>query len=128
MAQTQTVMWAAALSGNQRMLRALGVLLGGAVAARGVSGGSRNVSTRPATDRAWRGPTEGITVPWGCDGRSFSGSAEQLADARDDLVAVQLDVGHELFVCQAWHAVLEVEPGGAKGAEVRGDLVCDGFG
>ena len=29
---------------------------------------------------------------------AFSGSAEQLADTRDDLVAVKLDVGHELFV------------------------------
>ena len=25
-------------------------------------------------------------------------AAEQLADARDDLVAVKLDIGHELFV------------------------------
>ena len=55
-------------------------------------------------------------------------SAEQLADARDDLVTVQLDVGHELFVGQAGHAVLQVEPGGAKGAEVGGDLLRDGFG
>ncbi len=70
------------------------------------------------------------TTSWFSRGarRSFSGSAEQLTDARDDLVAVQLDVGHELFVRQAWHAVLQVEPGGAKGAEGGGDLLCDGFG
>ena len=61
-------------------------------------------------------------------GRSYPRLAEQFADARDDLVAVQLDVGHELVMRQARHAVLQVEPGGAQGAEVRGDLVCDGFG
>ena len=56
------------------------------------------------------------------------GLAEQFADAWDDLAAVHLDVGHELVVRQAWHAVLEVEPGGAKGAEVGGHLLRDGFG
>jgi hypothetical protein len=54
-------------------------------------------------------------------------SAEQFADARDDLAAVQLDGGHELVVRQARHAVLQVEPGGPQGAEVRGDLARDGF-
>jgi hypothetical protein len=54
--------------------------------------------------------------------------AEQFADAGDDLPAVQLDVGHELVVRQARHAVLQVEPGGLQGAEVRGDLPRDGFG
>ena len=61
-------------------------------------------------------------------GWSFPGLAEQFADARDDLTAVQLDVGHELVVRQARHAVLQVEPGGTQGAEVRGDLLRDGFG
>jgi hypothetical protein len=60
-------------------------------------------------------------------GWSFLGLAEQFADARDDLAAVQLDVGHELVVRQARHAVLQVEPGGVQGAEVRGDLARDGF-
>jgi hypothetical protein len=54
--------------------------------------------------------------------------AEQFADARDDLPAVQLDVGHELVVRQARHAVLQVEPGSLQGTEVRGDLPRDGFG
>src|SRR6266478_647459 len=53
---------------------------------------------------------------------------QQFADARDDLAAVQLDVGHELVVRQARHAVLQVEPGGLQGAEVRGDLLRDGLG
>jgi hypothetical protein len=53
---------------------------------------------------------------------------KQLADSRDDFVAVQLDVGHELVVRQTWHAVLEVEPGGAKGAEISRDLPRDGIG
>ena len=39
-----------------------------------------------------------------------SALAEQFADARDDLAAVQFDVGHELVVGQARHAVLQVEP------------------
>jgi hypothetical protein len=43
---------------------------------------------------------------------SFPGLAEQFADARDDLAAVQFDVGHELVVRQARHTVLQVEPGG----------------
>ena len=43
-------------------------------------------------------------------------------------MAVELDVGHELFVGQARHAVLQVEPGGVQGAQVGGDLLCDGFG
>jgi len=55
------------------------------------------------------------------------GLAEQFADARDDLAAVQLDIGHELVVRQARHAVLQVEPGGVQGAQVRGDLLRDGF-
>jgi len=59
---------------------------------------------------------------------SFSGSAEQVADTRDDLAAVQVDVGHELLVGQAWQAVLEVEPSGLQGAEVSGDLLRDGVG
>jgi len=53
--------------------------------------------------------------------------AEQFADPGDDLAAVQLDVGHELVVRHAGHAVLQVEPGGVQGAEVRGDLLRDGF-
>src|SRR5262245_2614755 len=57
-----------------------------------------------------------------------SGSAEQLADAGDDLLTVQLDIGDELMVREAGHAVLQVEPGGAKGAEVGGDLLGDGLG
>jgi hypothetical protein len=69
-----------------------------------------------------------ISFSWSLPGRWFPGLAEQFADARDDLVAVQVDVGHELLVGQAWHAVLEVEAGGAEGAEIGGDLVCDGFG
>src|SRR5215467_10106330 len=55
------------------------------------------------------------------------GSAEQFADPRDDLAAVQLDVGHELFVCEAGHAVLQVEPGRAKDAQAGGDLPGDGL-
>jgi hypothetical protein len=57
----------------------------------------------------------------------FPGLAEQFADARDDLAAVQVDGGHELVVGQARQAVLQVEPGGSQGAEVRGDLAGDGF-
>src|SRR5215475_16026919 len=60
--------------------------------------------------------------------RAASRSAEQLAYARDDPAAVQLDVGEELLVGQAGHAVFQVEPGGAEGAEVRGDLLRDGLG
>ena len=69
-----------------------------------------------------------INFSWSYDWPVASRLAQQFADARDDLVAEQVDVGHELLVCQAWHAVLEVEPGGAQGAEVRGDLAGDGFG
>jgi hypothetical protein len=54
-------------------------------------------------------------------------SAEQATDGRDDLAAVQLDVGHELIVRQARYAVLQVEPGGGQDAEVRGDLPRGGF-
>ena len=54
-------------------------------------------------------------------------SAEQFAGARDDLVSVELNVGHELVVGQAWHAVFQVEPGGSQGAEVGGDLLRHGF-
>src|SRR6266849_3549674 len=55
-------------------------------------------------------------------------SVQQLADARDDLVAVQLDVCHELIVRHARYAVFEVEPGGFESAEVGGDLLGHGFG
>jgi succinate dehydrogenase/fumarate reductase flavoprotein subunit len=65
-------------------------------------------------------PMTCMTVPWRL--------AEQFADTRDDLTAVQLDIGHELVLRQARHAVLQVEPGGIEGAEVRGDLLRDGFG
>jgi SAM-dependent methyltransferase len=61
-------------------------------------------------------------------GAAAQSLAEQFADARDDLAAVELDVGHELVMRQARHAVLQVEPGGLQGAEVRGDLLRDGLG
>src|SRR6185312_13751328 len=55
------------------------------------------------------------------------GPAEQFAHPRDDLLAVELDGGHELIVGQAGQAVLQVEPGGAQRAHVRGDLAGHGL-
>ena len=40
--------------------------------------------------------------------------AQEFADAWDHLGAVKLDVGHECFVREASHAVLQVEAGRAK--------------
>jgi hypothetical protein len=68
-----------------------------------------------------------VSFSGGSDGPVVPGLAEQFADVRDDLAPVQLDVAHELIVRQARHAVLQVEPGGPQGAEVRGDLLRDGF-
>jgi hypothetical protein len=42
----------------------------------------------------------------GSAGGPYPGLAEQFADARDDLAAVQLNVSHQLVVGQARHAVL----------------------
>src|SRR5208282_682750 len=89
--------------------------------------GSRWSTAWAAVPETSRGPVGGSASPAAMTGRSFRGLAEQFADARDDLAAVQLDVGHELVVRQARHAVLQVEPGGPQGAEVRGDLLRDGF-
>src|SRR5262249_2246635 len=52
---------------------------------------------------------------------------EQLADPRNDFLPVQLDVGHECFVGEAWHAVFQVEAGGLQCAEVGGDLLGHSF-
>ena len=72
----------------------------------------------PSAPRLWAHAGPAWACPWItfaglATARSLLKLAEELADARDDLAAVQLDVGDELVVCQARHAVFQVEPGGA---------------
>ena len=59
-------------------------------------------------------------------GRGVGG--QQVVDEEDDLAAEQVDAGHVLVVGHIGHAVLQVEPGRAEGAEVGSDLQCNGLG
>jgi hypothetical protein len=59
---------------------------------------------------------------------SIRAVADEFANARYDLGAVELDRGHELVVGEAGHAELEVEAARVEQLEVRDDLVGDGLG
>src|SRR5260370_30947423 len=53
--------------------------------------------------------------------------SEQVADTRDDLRAVEVDVRHERVVGEASHPVFQIETGRAEVREVRRDLLGHGL-
>lgn len=67
------------------------------------------------------------TFVFSCRGAG-SGVGEHLSDERNDLGSVQFDRTHDLVVGEANHSVFEVEPGGAEGGQVGGDLLRDRLG